>query len=226
VSGPPRPAGRRCGCGALLSRYNKSAVCSPCARAIPAPAPAPARAPAEVGQHIRKLRLARGWPLELLADFAGLSAGTVSKLENGKVASPGAATLGAVGAALGVTLPELLGAEGRELPSVGERLRELRRDRRLSQEQLAEKAGVGVGVIADLEQGRRDTALIATLAKLAGALGVTLPAMFGVVVDEAEVGRMVHRAYQAGRRDALAEAAGRLTGLLLGDVPGQAGGGH
>jgi transcriptional regulator with XRE-family HTH domain len=147
-----------------------------------------------------------------LAARAGVSYRTVQTVEQA-LAPVRSSTMDRIAEALDTTLPELLSAEGRELPSIGERLRELRRDRKLSQEQLAEKAGVGAGVIGDLEQGRRETARIDTLAKLAGALGVALPVLFGAVMDEAEVGRLVREAYQAGWADALAEAATRLAAL-------------
>lgn len=58
--------------------------------------------------------------------------------------------------------------------TIGSRLRAARRERGLTQEQLAERSGVSLGIISDLEQGRRETARITTFTKLAGALGVTL----------------------------------------------------
>jgi transcriptional regulator with XRE-family HTH domain len=61
--------------------------------------------------------------------------------------------------------------------TIGGRLRAARRERGLTQEGLAERAGVGLGVISDLEQGRRETARITTLTKLSNALGVTLSAL-------------------------------------------------
>jgi transcriptional regulator with XRE-family HTH domain len=62
-------------------------------------------------------------------------------------------------------------------PTIGSRLRAARRERGLTQEGLAERAGVALTVIADLEQGRRERALIGTLIKLADATGVTLSAL-------------------------------------------------
>jgi transcriptional regulator with XRE-family HTH domain len=58
--------------------------------------------------------------------------------------------------------------------SIGERLRLLRRDRGHTQEELAEISGVSKDLIAKLEQGRRETARITTLSKLADALDVEI----------------------------------------------------
>jgi transcriptional regulator with XRE-family HTH domain len=52
-----------------------------------------------------------------------------------------------------------------------ERLRRLRRERALSQRDLARAAGVGLDAVNRIETGRRD-ALPVTLRKLADALGV------------------------------------------------------
>ncbi|MGH4008826.1 MAG: helix-turn-helix domain-containing protein [Pseudonocardiaceae bacterium] len=61
-------------------------------------------------------------------------------------------------------------------PTIGERIRELRRGV-MTQHDLAAAADVSVDVIRKLEQGRRHTASIATLARIAAALGVDLPAL-------------------------------------------------
>ncbi|HEX6467986.1 MAG TPA: helix-turn-helix domain-containing protein [Streptosporangiaceae bacterium] len=57
---------------------------------------------------------------------------------------------------------------------IGRNLKRLRDDRGLSQEGLAEAAGVSVEVIAKLEQGRRQTARISTLTKIASGLDIDL----------------------------------------------------
>lgn len=91
--------------------------------------------------------------------------------------------------------------------SIGSRLRAARRERGLTQEALAERAGVALNVIADLEQGRRESARIPTLVKLANATGVTLSALLD-------------------RRERLARPAGtgvlavRDTLLSVADLPG------
>lgn len=68
----------------------------------------------------------------------------------------------------GLTLPGV-----RRMETIGERIRELRRGT-YTQDDLAVAADVSVDVIRKLEQGRRHTASIATLARIARALGVDL----------------------------------------------------
>lgn len=59
----------------------------------------------------------------------------------------------------------------------GEELRRLRQRAGLTQEALAERAEVSVSTIRKLEQGERPSAYIATLRRLAGALGTTTAAL-------------------------------------------------
>ncbi|MGH3936412.1 MAG: helix-turn-helix domain-containing protein [Pseudonocardiaceae bacterium] len=63
-------------------------------------------------------------------------------------------------------------------PMIGERIRELRRGI-FTQYDLAAAADVSVDVIRKLEQGRQHTASIATLARIARALGVDLAELLG-----------------------------------------------
>lgn len=58
--------------------------------------------------------------------------------------------------------------------TIGINLRRVRRERGLSQEALAEKAALSKDLIQKLEQGRRATARVTTLSKLAGALDVEI----------------------------------------------------
>jgi transcriptional regulator with XRE-family HTH domain len=63
------------------------------------------------------------------------------------------------------------------LPSdatIGERLRRLRTERGLTQDGLAERAGLSVDIVKKLEQGQRASARVSTLTALADALDVTL----------------------------------------------------
>ncbi|MFE2016983.1 helix-turn-helix domain-containing protein [Streptomyces sp. NPDC059499] len=55
---------------------------------------------------------------------------------------------------------------------IGDRIARLRRRRKLTQEGLAERAGISVDVVRKLEQGVRSTARLTTLNALAGALDV------------------------------------------------------
>lgn len=66
--------------------------------------------------------------------------------------------------------------EGRPASEFADLLRQLRRDVRLTQEELAEQAAISLRTIQDLEERRHRTAHKATAEKLAAALNVTGPA--------------------------------------------------
>lgn len=61
---------------------------------------------------------------------------------------------------------------------LGDRLGDVRRRRGLTQEQLAERAGVSVSVVRKLERGERDGGRMATLLALARSLDVSTSALF------------------------------------------------
>lgn len=63
--------------------------------------------------------------------------------------------------------------------TIGDRIRSLREFRDLTQEQLAVRAGVSLDTVKMLEQGRRQTARIDTVRKLARALDVQLERLVG-----------------------------------------------
>jgi len=65
---------------------------------------------------------------------------------------------------------------------VGARLRQLRLARKLTQEQLAERAGLSGKFLGELERGRGNPTLT-TLAALSDALGVRLVDLLGVETD-------------------------------------------
>lgn len=60
-----------------------------------------------------------------------------------------------------------------------DRIRELRKARGWTQEELAARAGMTQGVITNLERGARDNPTQETLDKLAGALGVPVSELLG-----------------------------------------------
>jgi transcriptional regulator with XRE-family HTH domain len=67
--------------------------------------------------------------------------------------------------------------DGQEfLRRLGQRIKELRRARNLSQEQLAEAAELVQHYVSQIEQGERNVSIV-TLRLLAQALGVTLSAL-------------------------------------------------
>ncbi|MGX7672185.1 helix-turn-helix transcriptional regulator [Plantactinospora sp. DSM 117369] len=82
--------------------------------------------------------------------------------------------------------------------TIGEHLARIRRRAELTQEQLAEASSVSVETIRALEQGKRASARMATLARLARALGVPTSALLG----------------SAARAAALREPGARPLGLV------------
>ncbi len=63
-------------------------------------------------------------------------------------------------------------------PPLGERIRQLRTQRaRMTQRELAERAGVSVDLVGKLEQGARRSASLSSLGKIAAALGVDVAAL-------------------------------------------------
>lgn len=66
-----------------------------------------------------------------------------------------------------------------ETGTIGSRLKTLRREQNLTQEELAEASGVSRDLIAKLEQGRRESARVTTLMKIANALDVDLSDLTG-----------------------------------------------
>ena len=63
-----------------------------------------------------------------------------------------------------------------ERPALGDRIRQLREERGMSQEALARAAGLSVGVVTKLERtkGRQQDVRLGTAVALADALGVTV----------------------------------------------------
>jgi len=61
--------------------------------------------------------------------------------------------------------------------SCGQRVRELRKDRQLSQEELAEKAGLHPNYIGGIERGERNVCLL-NIGRLAAAFGVAVSDLF------------------------------------------------
>src|SRR6266508_1978749 len=93
--------------------------------------------------------------------------------------------------------------------TIGERIRQLRlqRDPQMTQRELAERAGVSVDLISKLEQGRKQTALLVSLHKIARALDVDAsmllarPSRIDVTDDAQDHGVLaIRRAITAVRR--------------------------
>ncbi len=104
-------------------------------------------------------------------------------------------------------------------PSIGERIRQLRLggDPQMTQRELAERAGVSVDLISKLEQGRKQTALLVTLHKIARALDVDVSVLLAhprrIDLDDGDSDRgvvAIRRAVTAVGDDADPAAVGEL----------------
>ncbi|MGH3189703.1 MAG: helix-turn-helix domain-containing protein [Streptosporangiaceae bacterium] len=92
-----------------------------------------------------------------------------------------------------------------ESNTIGARLRQARRERGITQENLAERSAVSIGVIRMLEQETRTTARVVTLTSLANALGISLSDLLG-------------RRERLGRDDGILRLRDAL--LAVDDLPG------
>lgn len=101
-------------------------------------------------------------------------------------------------------------------PTIGERIRDLRRPT-YTQHDLAAAADVSVDVIRKLEQGRRRTASIATLARIACALDVGIAELLGPARPALFVGEQPARI--SAIRDALTSVDDLLGELDDADAP-------
>ena len=66
-----------------------------------------------------------------------------------------------------------------EPDNMGDRLRSLRDERSMTRHELADDSGVDVDLIEKLEHGRRQTARLTSLTRLADALGVGVSRLLG-----------------------------------------------
>lgn len=61
---------------------------------------------------------------------------------------------------------------------MGLKIREIRKEKRMSQDELASKSGVSRTIISRLETGEQDNATMKTLARLAATLDVQVQDLF------------------------------------------------
>ncbi|MFN7995275.1 MAG: helix-turn-helix transcriptional regulator [Bryobacteraceae bacterium] len=70
------------------------------------------------------------------------------------------------------------------MPTVGDRIREIREERRMNQDQLAERAGLSKGFLSDVENNKRNIGS-QNLLKLANVLGASVDYLLRGEVSEA-----------------------------------------
>lgn len=126
-----------------------------------------------LGCEVRRLRAEQCLTLTNLAAVTGLSASYLSEIERGKK-TPSLTTLDRLAAGLGVTRDALVPPPEARLdaPGLPARLRAARERAGLTQEALAEAAGVSTGMIGQLESAATLPSL-PTIERLARALGVS-----------------------------------------------------
>ncbi|MDK2821405.1 MAG: hypothetical protein PWP31_1370 [Clostridia bacterium] len=119
------------------------------------------------GERIRLLREKNGKNLSDLAEEIGISVSYLSEIERGNV-YPAVDTLKKIANALGTSVKTIMD----EGSSLGNRLRQTREERGLTQAQLAEAAGVSAGLIGQIEKGKVHPSL-KTLEKIGKVLDIS-----------------------------------------------------
>ena len=133
---------------------------------------------------INSLRQEKGLTLKELADILGVSEATVSRWENGKSDIRGK-NLKKLSDFFDVSESYLLGYI--ERPSLPNRLRELRKEKKISIEQLSTKVGIDEGRIIALESRedfqniKKNDAYYSDVKKLAGFFNTTIDFLEGQV---------------------------------------------
>jgi len=165
------------------------------------------------GEQVRALREERGYTLQELARRADLSLSYLSEIERGSK-RPSLKSLEKLAAALNVTKAHLVEGEpqGTKSLTIGERIRVLRGEKGLSLAALAERAGISVSYLSEIERGAVYPSL-ATLKRLAEGLGVAALVLIG---NEGSLGhklRMLREEYGMTQAH-LARLAGVTAGLI------------
>lgn len=122
-----------------------------------------------LGARLHLAREARDLTLEEVAGQLGISASYLSQIER-DLTTPAVATLRRLSEVLGVAPSQLLPPGERD--SLGAKLKTLRANLALSRAEVAERAGVSVSLVAQIENGRTHPSL-ETLQRIAGVLGIS-----------------------------------------------------
>ena len=138
-----------------------------------------------LGDQIRALREEKQLSLERLGSLTGLSVTYLSEIER-KQAVPSLSTLKRIANVFNVPVSLFIG-NTRKCSLVVEKLKRARKNRGMSQKQLAEKAGVSPGLIGQLETGKAQ-ASIRTLEKITKALGVSV---CSVILEQEDIEEVI-----------------------------------
>ena len=133
------------------------------------------------GEKLKELREERNLSQKELGDkMGGITQQTIAQYEK-KETVPKLETVSKIADALEIN-PNIFYSDfsqstADDSEEIGERIKELRKSKGVSQKELAQKAGLSIGSIQGYEQGRYNPKLEA-IAKIAGALGVDLKVFY------------------------------------------------
>jgi transcriptional regulator with XRE-family HTH domain len=163
------------------------------------------------GQKIRELRNERGYSLYELAEKAGLSLSYLSEIERG-CKNPSLKTVKKLAEALHVPQEQLIGGAVRDEIKLGERIRLFREKNKLTLKELAQKAGISVSYLSEIERGNVAPA-VETLRKVAHSLDCPVSAL---IASESLFGQRLRqvRLEQGFTQTELARRAGLSPGLI------------
>ena len=139
------------------------------------------------GEKLRKLREERNLSQKELGDkMGGITQQTIAQYEK-KETVPKFETVSKIANALEIN-PNIFYSDfsqsvADDSEEIGERIKELRKSKKVSQKELAQKTGLSIGSIQGYEQGRYNPKLEA-IVKIAGALGVDLKVFYDVLSKE------------------------------------------
>ncbi|SHJ32156.1 helix-turn-helix domain-containing protein [Desulfofundulus thermosubterraneus] len=130
------------------------------------------------GEKIRALREERGYTLQDLARRANLSLSYLSEIERGSK-RPSLKTIEKLAAALNVPRAQLIEGDVTDRGlSLGDKIRIMRNEKNLSLQELAERAGISLSYLSEIERGTVYPAL-STLKRIAEALEVSPTSIMG-----------------------------------------------
>jgi transcriptional regulator with XRE-family HTH domain len=138
-----------------------------------------------MGAKIRALRKKHGYSLEQLGELAELSPAYLSEVERGEKIAP-FSTLRAITEIFDVPVSLFVGNK-RKQSIVGEKLRSARKNRRMTQQELAVAAGVSPAMIAHLENGKVQASLD-TIEKISETIGISVCYL---ILEQEEVEDMI-----------------------------------
>jgi len=139
------------------------------------------------GEKLRELREERNLSQKELGDkMGGITQQTIAQYEK-KETVPKFETVSKIANALEIN-PNIFYSDfsqsvADDSEEIGERIKELRKSKKVSQKELAQKTGLSIGSIQGYEQGRYNPKLEA-IVKIAGALGVDLKVFYDDLLKE------------------------------------------